>query len=157
MARAKFLVDAERCIECNGCVTACKNEHDIPWGVNRRRVITMGDGEPGEKSVSVACMHCTDAPCQAVCPVDCFYEGENMLVIHPDECIDCGVCEPECPADAIRPDTEPDMEKWVEFNRKYSEMWPVIITKKDPLPNAEEMDGKEGKMELFSEAAGEGG
>jgi ferredoxin len=49
------------------------------------------------------------------------------------------------------------MEKWVEFNRKYSEMWPVIITKKDQLPNAEEMDGKEGKMELFSEAPGEGG
>ena len=50
-----------------------------------------------------------------------------------------------------------DMEKWVEFNRKYSELWPVIITKKDPMPNADEMDGKEGKMELFSEAAGEGG
>jgi len=77
--------------------------------------------------------------------------------VDPDECIDCGVCEPECPADAIRPDTEPDMEKWVEFNRKYSELWPVIITKKDQLPNAEEMDGKEGKMELFSEAPGEGG
>ena len=157
MARAKFLVDAERCIECNACVTACKNEHEVPWGINRRKVITINDGKPGERSISVACMHCSDAPCKAVCPVDCFYEGENMLVIHPDECIDCGVCEPECPADAIRPDTEPDMEKWVEFNRKYSEMWPVIITKKDPLPTADEMDGKEGKMELFSEAAGEGG
>jgi ferredoxin len=42
-------------------------------------------------------------------PVDCFYEGENMLVIHPDECIDCGVCEPECPVDAIKPDTEPGL------------------------------------------------
>ena len=103
------------------------------------------------------CIACKYTDCVEVCPVDCFYEGENMLVIHPDECIDCGVCEPECPADAIRPDTEPDMEKWVEFNRKYSELWPVIITKKDPLPNADEMDGKEGKMELFSEAAGEGG
>ncbi|KAG1715552.1 Ferredoxin-2 [Nymphon striatum] len=80
-----------------------------------------------------------------------------MLVIHPDECIDCGVCEPECPADAIRPDTEPDMDKWVEFNRKYSEMWPVIITKKDPLPEAEERDGEAGKLEkYFSEAPGEG-
>ena len=103
------------------------------------------------------CISCKYTDCVEVCPVDCFYEGENMLVIHPDECIDCGVCEPECPADAIRPDTEPDMEKWVEFNRKYSEMWPVIITKKDPLPTADDMDGKEGKIELFSEAAGEGG
>ena len=78
------------------------------------------------------CIACKYTDCVEVCPVDCFYEGENMLVIHPDECIDCGVCEPECPADAIRPDTEPDLEKWVEFNRKYSEEWPVIITKKDP-------------------------
>jgi ferredoxin len=77
-----------------------------------------------------------------------------MLVIHPDECIDCGVCEPECPADAIHPDTTPEAEKWVEFNLKYSEMWPVIITKKDQLPNAEEMDGKEGKMSMFSENPG---
>ena len=74
------------------------------------------------------CIACKYTDCVEVCPVDCFYEGENMLVIHPDECIDCGVCEPECPADAIRPDTEPDMEKWVEFNRKYSEAWPVLVT-----------------------------
>jgi ferredoxin len=94
------------------------------------------------------CIACKYTDCVEVCPVDCFYEGENMLVIHPDECIDCGVCEPECPADAIRPDTEPDMEKWVEFNRKYSEMWPVIVTvQKDPLPEAEARDGEKGKLE----------
>ncbi len=63
MARMKFLCDAERCIECNGCVTACKNENEVPWGVNRRRVVTINDGEPGERSISVACMHCSDAPC----------------------------------------------------------------------------------------------
>jgi ferredoxin len=68
----KFLCDAERCIECNGCVTACKQEHEVPWGVNRRRVVTINDGVPGERSISVACMHCSDAPCMAVCPVDCF-------------------------------------------------------------------------------------
>ena len=73
MARMKFLCDAERCIECNACVTACKNEHEIPWGVNRRRVVTINDGEPGERSISVACMHCSEAPCATVCPVDCFY------------------------------------------------------------------------------------
>ena len=70
-----------------------------------------------------------------------------MLVIHPDECIDCGVCEPECPVDAIRPDTDPDMVPWVEFNRSYSEQWPVILERKDPLPDATEQDGKPGKLE----------
>ena len=71
MARMKFYCDPERCIECNGCVTACKNENEVPWGVNRRRVVTIEDGEPGERSLSVACMHCSDAPCATVCPVDC--------------------------------------------------------------------------------------
>ena len=60
--------------------------------------------------VTEACIKCKYTDCVEVCPVDCFYEGENMLVIHPDECIDCGVCEPECPADAIKPDTEPGLE-----------------------------------------------
>ena len=55
--------------------------------------------------------------CVEVCPVDCFYEGENMLVIHPDECIDCGVCEPECPAEAISDDTCEDAQKWIDINR----------------------------------------
>jgi ferredoxin len=57
--------------------------------------------------VNESCIRCKIMDCVDVCPVDCFYEGENMLVIHPDECIDCGVCEPECPVDAIKPDTEP--------------------------------------------------
>jgi Fe-S-cluster-containing dehydrogenase component len=76
-ARARFLCDAERCIECNACVTACKNENEVPWGINRRRVVTINDGSPGERSISVACMHCSDAPCMAVCPVDCFYQTES--------------------------------------------------------------------------------
>ena len=96
--------------------------------------------------------------CVEVCPVDCFYEGTNMLVIHPDECIDCGVCEPECPVDAIRPDTEPDMEKWVAFNRMYSEKWPVIITKKEPLPDATARDGETEKLANYFDATpGAGG
>ena len=99
MARMKFLCDAERCIECNGCVTACKNENEVPWGVNRRRVVTIADGEQGqEKSVSVACMHCTDAPCAAVCPVDCFYTTADGVVLHDkDQCIGCGYCFYACP------------------------------------------------------------
>jgi ferredoxin len=89
--------------------------------------------------------------------VDCFYEGENMLVIHPDECIDCGVCEPECPIEAIKPDTEPGMEKWVAQNREYSEAWPNITRKKDPLPEAEEYKDVENKYaDWFSPKAGEG-
>jgi len=81
------------------------------------------------------CIKCKYTDCVEVCPVDCFYEGENMLVIHPDECIDCGVCEPECPADAIRPDTESGMESWVTMNQKYAEAWPNITTKRDQPPD----------------------
>ena len=103
------------------------------------------------------CVRCKYTDCVEVCPVDCFYEGENMLVIHPDECIDCGVCEPECPADAIRPDTEPKLEKWLEINRKYSELWPVITKRREALPEAKDYDGKPNKFEqYFSETPGEG-
>jgi len=99
MARMKFICDTERCIECNGCVTACKNENEVPWGVNRRRVVTVNDGVIGqEKSVSVACMHCSDAPCMAVCPVDCFYRTDEGVVLHDkDICIGCGYCSFACP------------------------------------------------------------
>ncbi len=79
-----------------------------------------------------------------------------MLVIHPDECIDCGVCEPECPAEAILPDTEDGTEEWVEFNLKYSEIWPNITVKIDPPADAADWEGKEGKMEQFSEKPGSG-
>jgi ferredoxin len=72
--------------------------------------------------------------CVDVCPVDCFYEGENMLVIHPDECIDCGVCEPECPVDAIKPDSESGLEKWLSLNAEYAKIWPNITVKKAPRP-----------------------
>ena len=98
MARMKFLCDADRCIECNACVTACKNENEVPWGINRRRVVTINDGKPGERSVSMACMHCTDAPCAAVCPVNCFYTTADGVVLHSkDLCIGCGYCFYACP------------------------------------------------------------
>jgi Fe-S-cluster-containing dehydrogenase component len=88
----------DRCIECNACVTACKNEHEVPWGINRRRVVTINDGKPGERSISMACMHCTDAPCAAVCPVACFYGTADGLVLHDkDLCIGCGYCFYACP------------------------------------------------------------
>ena len=88
--------------------------------------------------------------CVEVCPVDCFYAGENMLVIHPDECIDCGVCEPECPAEAIKPDTEPGLEKWATLNREYAAKWPNITTRDTPPADAKEWDGVPGKPSHFS-------
>ena len=69
--------------------------------------------------VNDKCIKCKLTDCVDVCPVDCFYEGKNMLVIKPDECIDCGVCEPECPIGAIEPDTNEGTEKWLEINKKY--------------------------------------
>ena len=102
------------------------------------------------------CIKCKHTDCVEVCPVDCFYEGENMLVIHPDECIDCGVCEPECPIDAIRPDTDSGLEFWIGLNREYAEKWPNITSKKDPLPESKEYEGKEDKDKLFSPEPGEG-
>ncbi len=98
MARLKFLCDTDRCIECNACATACKNEHEVPWGMVRRRVVTINDGEPGEKSVAVSCMHCTDAPCVAVCPVSTLYQTDIGVVLHDkDTCIGCGYCFYACP------------------------------------------------------------
>lgn len=103
------------------------------------------------------CIRCKYTDCVEVCPVDCFYEGENFLVIHPDECIDCGVCEPECPAGAIKPDTEPGLDKWLKINTEFSTQWPNITVKRDALPEAKEMDGVEGKYELyFSAKPGQG-
>ena len=92
---------------------------------------------------------CKHTDCVEVCPVDCFYEGENMLVINPDECIDCGVCEPECPVDAILPDTDPEGEKWVEFNKEWSQKWETLTTKKDALPDAEKYKDEQGKLEKY--------
>jgi ferredoxin len=107
--------------------------------------------------VTEACIKCKYTDCVEVCPVDCFYEGENMLVIHPDECIDCGVCEPECPADAIKPDTEPGLEKWLEVNTEYAKSWPNITQKKDQPPDAKDFEGMEGKFEkYFSKEPGTG-
>jgi len=98
MGRMKFLCDIERCIDCSGCVVACKEGNHIPVGVNRRRVITIGQGQPGEKSISVSCMHCADAPCIAVCPVDCIYQRDDGIVLHDKyTCIGCGYCFMACP------------------------------------------------------------
>jgi len=105
--------------------------------------------------VTEACIKCKYTDCVEVCPVDCFYEGENMLAINPDECIDCGVCEPECPVEAIKPESEENL-KWVEINRHYASSWPNLTVKKPPLPTADEMKDVADKEALLSAAPGEG-
>ena len=102
------------------------------------------------------CIKCKYMDCVEVCPVDCFYEGENFLVIHPDECIDCGVCEPECPAEAIVPDTEPGNEKWLDINTRFASEWPNITRKGESLPDADEWNGKPDKEGMLSENPGAG-
>jgi ferredoxin len=107
--------------------------------------------------VTEHCIKCKYMDCVEVCPVDCFYEGENMLVIHPDECIDCGVCEPECPAEAIVTDTEPALDKWLKLNAEYAQVWPNIVAKGKPPADAEAFDGLPDKFEkYFSPKPGHG-
>src|SRR2546422_4659912 len=100
--------------------------------------------------VNESCIKCKLMDCVEVCPVDCFYEGENMLVIHPDECIDCGVCEPECPVDAIKPDTEPGLEKWLSLNAEFAKSWPNITVKREPPADAKDWEGVPDKEKYFS-------
>jgi ferredoxin len=108
--------------------------------------------------VTEACIRCKLMDCVEVCPVDCFYEGDNMLVINPDECIDCGVCEPECPVEAILPDTEEEAEKWLELNREFSTgPWPNITRKAEPPPDADDFREVSDKYKkYFSPEPGQG-
>ena len=102
--------------------------------------------------VTEACIKCKFMDCVEVCPVDCFYEGENMLVINPDECIDCGVCEPECPPEAIKADTESGLEKWLSVNAEYAKSWPNIAQKGDAPADAQDWEGVPDKFEKFFSA-----
>ena len=98
--------------------------------------------------VTENCIKCKYMDCVEVCPVDCFYEGDNMLVIHPDECIDCGVCEPECPAEAIKTEEElpAGQQDFRKLNAELARQWPVITEKKDAPDDAKEWDGRPGKL-----------
>ncbi|QNM81807.1 ferredoxin family protein [Sphingomonas sabuli] len=100
--------------------------------------------------VTDACIKCKYMDCVEVCPVDCFYEGEVMLAINPNECIDCGVCEPECPAEAILPDTESGQEKWLELNATFSAQWPNVTRNNGQTPvDADEHKGEDGKYDKY--------
>lgn len=102
--------------------------------------------------VAENCIRCKYTDCVSACPVDCFYEGENFLAINPDECIDCGLCEPECPARAIFQEDElPDgQEGFIQLNAELAEQWPRITKQKDPLPDATRWDGIEGKRAFLT-------
>lgn len=97
------------------------------------------------------CIKCKYTDCVEVCPVDCFHEGPNFLVIDPDECIDCTLCEPECPAEAIvsEDDLPDDQAVFLELNAELAKVWPVITEQIDPPEDAAEWDGKAGKLELL--------
>lgn len=109
--------------------------------------------------VTDSCIQCKYTDCVAVCPVDCFYQGPNFLVIHPDECIDCGACEPECPTEAIFEELEvpPDMEQFIALNRDLSganedyqgDVWPVITEQQDPLADADQWQDKKNKRQYL--------
>ena len=101
--------------------------------------------------VTEACIKCKYTDCVEVCPVDCFYEGENMLVINPDECIDCGVCEPECPAEAIysEEDLPPGQDQFKALNAELAKKWPVLSEKKPAPADADDWKGKPDKLKLL--------
>ena len=101
--------------------------------------------------VTENCIKCKYTDCVEVCPVDCFHEGPNMLVIDPDECIDCTLCEPECPVEAIKSedDLTDDEQHYLPLNTELSQQWPVISEMKDPPADADEWKDKPGKLDLL--------
>ena len=101
--------------------------------------------------VTENCIKCKYTDCVDVCPVDCFREGPNFLVIDPDECIDCTLCVPECPAEAIfaEDDVPTDQRDMIPLNAELAKKWPAIIERKAPPPDADDWRGKSGKKGLL--------
>ena len=101
--------------------------------------------------VTENCIKCKYTDCVEVCPVDCFHEGPNFLVIDPDECIDCTLCEPECPINAIHPeDSVPaGQEHFIELNRELARDWPVLTERREPPADAKDWENKPGKLDLL--------
>ncbi len=107
--------------------------------------------------VTEACIKCKYTDCVEVCPVDCFHEGENMLVIDPEICIDCGICEPECPAEAILSDVDDNATKWLELNAEYATQWSVLSRAREHASDAGEWEQVVNKFaDHFSASPGDG-
>ncbi len=103
--------------------------------------------------VTDACINCKFTDCVGVCPVDAFREGPNFLVIDPDECIECALCEAECPTNAIfsQDNLPEDKHNFLAINAELAKKWPVITTQRDPLPDAENWKTKTNKLEFLKE------
>lgn len=101
--------------------------------------------------VTETCIKCKYTDCVEVCPVDCFYEGPNFLVIHPDECIDCALCEPECPVNAIvsEDDLNDEQRHFLELNAELASQWPNITAQKDAPADAEKWEKVDGKLQYL--------
>lgn len=101
--------------------------------------------------VTENCIKCKYTDCVEVCPVDCFHEGPNFLVIDPEECIDCTLCEPECPAEAIfaEDDLPESQAQFKALNAELTKLWPVITEKQDMPSDAKDWDGKPDKLKLL--------
>ena len=95
------------------------------------------------------CIRCKYQDCVQVCPVDCFHEGANMLVIDPEECIDCGLCVPECEANAIIEHTDEGGERWLKLNEEYAMKWPIITDKHVAPDDGKSFEGVAGKFEKY--------
>lgn len=104
--------------------------------------------------VTEDCIRCKYTDCVEVCPVDCFYEGPNFLVIDPDECIDCALCEPECPVDAIKSedDLTDSQQVFMQLNADLAANWPNITIKKAAPADADDWQNKPGKLELLKKS-----
>ena len=101
--------------------------------------------------VGDSCINCKHTDCVEVCPVDCFYEGPNFLVIHPDECIDCALCEPECPVNAIYSEDElpKEQEHYLALNAELAEIWPNITAIKPGMADAEKWKDVKDKFQYL--------
>jgi ferredoxin len=136
---------------------AAAPERPVLRGVRRRGTmisVAASSAAPGSSMTFVVtenCIKCKYMDCVEVCPVDCFHEGPNFLVIDPEECIDCTLCEPECPVEAIFSEEElpAGQEQFKQLNAELAKGWPVITEKKDAPADAKEWEGKPDKLGLL--------